>query len=505
MAGDQLAHRSSRGVFVTFGGFAFRTVAQMGSVVILARLLTPKDFGLIAMIMAVVGVVDLIRDFGLTGAILQHKEIDEAHWRGLMWLSLIIGIGLTVLVAASAPLIAWLYNEPRLVVITLVISPTLLINGLLAPVNARVQRELRFGTLASIDAMSMLVGVVLAIVTALLGWGVWSLIAQAGAAQIYRMVALWVASPPSFGRPNITREVLSTLRVGGDLLGVQLLNYGSRNVDNVLIGNQLGPAVLGQYTRAYALFLLPMQQLNATIGRVAMPVLSRLQDDHERYRRYIHAGSLVIGYLTVPFYAILAGTAQPLIQVFLGDGWEQAAVIFSILSLAGIAQSIGIMQGWLYLTLGRTKTQLRFFIVTRPIIILGFFVGLQLGGVVGLALGYGILSLLMLIPGYHYAIRGTHVTPRDIVAPMARPVILTPLCYFSAMAVVGATSSLSPVLQLLLGGLAGIAPIVASAAFAPFRRDFAVIWDYVKKARKGSDDQAPAETSTHPPQPERDS
>jgi len=499
VADDELAHRSSRGVFVTFGGFVSRTLTQLGSVVILARLLAPEDFGLLAMIMSVVGVVDLIRDFGLTGAILQRREIEETDWRGLMWLSLAVGLGLTVLVAASAPLIAWLYNEPRLILITLVISPTLLINGLLAPVQARVQRELRFSTLASIEVMSMVSGVTLAIVTATLGWGVWSLVVQAGVAQVYRMVALWVASPPSFGRPHIPKGVFSIVMVGGDLLGVQLLNYASRNVDNILIGNRLGPEALGQYTRAYSLFLLPMQQLNATIGRVAIPVLSRLQDDHDRYRRYIHGGSRVIGYVTVPVYAVLAAVSQPLILTLLGDGWQDAATVFSILAVAGIAQSMGNMQGWLFLTLNRTKTQLVFFLVTRPIIVLGFFVGLWWNGVEGLALVYGLISLVLLVPGYHYAIRGTHVTARDIIEPMVRPVILTPLCYLAALAAVGWSAALPAPLQVILGGLAGVSPLLASAVLPPFRHDYATIWDYVKKARKAKDPEEPTVDSEAEP------
>lgn len=480
---DQLAHKSSRGVFVTFGGFVVRTLIQVASVALLSRLLAPEDFGLIAMIMAVVGVVDLIRDFGLTGAILQRNEISERGWQGLMWLSTGVGLLLTIIVAACAPLLAMLYNEPRLTLLTLVISPTLLLNGLLSPVHARMQRELRFSTLASIEVMSMVVSVVLAIISALLGFGVWALIVQAGSAQIYRMVALWVASPPSFGRPQVSRETRDILKVGGDLLGMQVLNYASRNLDNVLIGNQLGPGPLGQYSRAYSLFMLPMQQLNATIGRVAAPVLSLLQDDHDRYRRYIQGGSRVIGYVTVPAYAVLAGVAQPLTRTLLGEGWEEAGVLLSLLSIAGVAQAMGNMQGWLYLTLGRTRTQFWFFLVTRPVIMLAFVVGLWLGEVRGLALAYGLVSIALLVPGYAYAIRGTHVRWRDIVEPMVRPTLLAPLCFAAAWFTVQAVD-VAPLLQFLLGGLAGIAPILAAAALPAYRRDFRAILDYAKLARK---------------------
>jgi O-antigen/teichoic acid export membrane protein len=484
---DRLAHRSSRGVFVTFGGFASRTLIQLGSVMVLSRLLSPADFGLLAMIMALVGVVDLIRDFGLTGAILQRREIDDAQWRGLMWLSIAVGLGLTLIVTALAPLIAWLYGEPRLVLLTRVIAPTLLINGLLSPVQARIQRDLRFTTLAAIEAGSQVFAVILAILAAFQGWGVWALVVQAGVAQLSRLVALWVAAPPSFGRPHIPKGVLSMVRVGGDLLGVQLLNYASRNVDNVLIGNRLGPDVLGQYTRAYSLFLLPMQQLNATLGRVALPVLSRLQDDPDRYRRYIRGGSRVIGYVTIPIYAVLAAVSQPLILIMLGDGWQEAATIFSILALAGVAQAMGNMQGWLFLTLERTKDQLVFFLLTRPLIIAGFFVGLWWNGVQGLALIYGLLSLALLAPGYYFAIRGTHVKAADVMGPMVRPVILAPLCYLASLAAANWASGSAPLLEVAAGGLAGGTVMVAAALVPGCRRDYAAIIDYVKKARRSKE------------------
>ena len=204
-ATDKLAHTSSRGVFVTMGGFGGKTLIQVASTVVLARMLSPADFGLVAMVTAIVGVADLVRDFGLTGAIIQAKKLSERMWMSVMWLSVALGVGLMIVIAASAPLIALLYDEQQLVVLTLAIAPILLINGLSMPMQARVQRDLRFGTLANIDVVSMLCGVGLGIGAAALGWGVWSLVVMSGAGQLYRMIALWVASKPRFGRPHIDR------------------------------------------------------------------------------------------------------------------------------------------------------------------------------------------------------------------------------------------------------------------------------------------------------------
>ena len=290
--------------------------------------------------------------------------------------------------------------------LTLVIAPILLINGLSMPMQARVQRDLRFGTLAMIDVVSMLGGVGLGIVAAVLGWGVWSLVVMSGDGQLYRLIALWVASRPRFGRPHISREVLPLVTTGGSIFGVQLLNYAAKNLDNVIIGQQLGPAVLGQYSRAYALYLLPLQQLNGTLGRVALPVLSKLQDDGERYRRYIRGALMIIGYLTIPVYAVAAAVSSPLIAVLLGPGWEEAATLFSLLAIAGIAQSIGSVLGWLYITLGRAHRQFVYDLVTRPMVIAGYFLGIWWAGVEGLALVYGLLTMALLVPGFYFATVG---------------------------------------------------------------------------------------------------
>ncbi|KRE25934.1 hypothetical protein ASG80_03625 [Agromyces sp. Soil535] len=497
-ATDRLAHTSSRGVFVTMGGFGGKTLIQVASTVVLARLLTPADFGLVAMVTAIVGVADLVRDFGLTGAIIQVKNLSERMWMSVMWLSVALGVGLMAVIAASAPLIALLYDEERLIPLTIVIAPILLVNGLSMPMQARVQRDLRFGTLANIDVVSMLCGVGLGIATAALGWGVWSLVVMSGAGQLYRLVALWVASRPRFGRPHISRDVLPLVSTGGSIFGVQLLNYAAKNFDNVIIGQQLGPAALGQYSRAYALYLLPMQQLNGTLGRVALPVLSKLQDDGERYRRYVRGALMIIGYLTIPVYAVAAAVSSPLIAILLGPGWEQAATLFSLLAIAGIAQSIGSVLGWLYITLGRAHRQLVYYLVTRPMVIAGYVLGIWWAGVEGLALVYGLLTLALLVPGFYFATVGTFVRVGDILRPILRPVLLAPLCYGAAAAVQLATNGLPAVVQLTLGMAAGVVPMLLCLLIPAYRRDLAQIIGFVKQVRRPSPAKAPAPTPAAP-------
>jgi PST family polysaccharide transporter len=481
--GSDLGHKASRGVIQTLGGLWGKTGIQLISTVVLARLLSPSDFGLLAAVTAIVGVADLVRDFGLTGAIIQSKKLSETVWRSVLWLSVALGVVGTIVIAASAWLIAGIYQNDALIVLTIAVAPTLLVNSLCMPLQARVQKEMKFGLMAQIDVVSMLVGVVGSIIAGLLGWGVWSLVVLQGGALIYRLIALWVAARPKFGRPRISREVVPLVTTGGSIFGVQLLNYLARNVDNVLVGSQLGANALGQYSKAYSLFLLPLQQLNGPLGRVALPVLSSLQDDGERYRRYVRGALLVIGYLTLPTFGVLAALSGPLVELLLGSQWTSSAVILSLLSIAGIAQGIGNVQGWIYISLGRVHRQLVYYVVTRPLVIGSFFVGLWWNGVEGLALLYGLTTLALLVPGFWLAIRGTFVRGSDVIVPVLRPALVVPFMFGAAWAV-GAYTDLPAIVHLLVGGLASLVPLALAMAIPAYRRDMNQILAFVKQVRK---------------------
>ncbi|SMH27737.1 polysaccharide transporter, PST family [Rathayibacter oskolensis] len=478
-----LSHKASRGVIQTLGGLWGKTAIQLISTVVLARLLSPSDFGLLAAVTAIVGVADLVRDFGLTGAIIQAKRMTETVWRSVLWLSVALGVAGTIVIGASAWLIAGIYQEEQLIILTIAVAPTLFVNSLCMPLQAKVQKEMRFGLMAQIDVVSMLVGVIGSIIAAFLGWGVWSLVVLQGGALVYRFIALWVAARPTFGRPRISREVIPLVSTGGSIFGVQLLNYLARNVDNVLIGAQLGAGALGQYSRAYSLFLLPLQQLNGPLGRVALPVLSSLQEDGERYRRYVRGALLVIGYLVLPTFGVLSALAAPLVDLLLGPQWTSAATILSILSIAGIAQGIGNVQGWIYISLGRVHRQLVYYVVTRPLVIASFFVGLWWNGVEGLALLYGLTTLALLVPGFWLAIRGTFVTGADVIVPVLRPALIVPFMYAAAWAV-GAYTDLPSIVHLVVGGLASLVPVALAMAIPAYRRDVQQILAFVKQVRK---------------------
>lgn len=478
-----LAHHASRGTMLTLGGQWSRTALQLVSTVVLARLLVPEDFGLVAMVTAIVGVAELVREFGLSGAIVREREIDEAGWATLYRFAFLLGAAMAALTAASAPLVAALYGEPRLVPLTLAIAPMVLLGGVAMPLQARLQRELRFGQIALADVFSMLVGVVGAVTAAALGAGVWSLVLLAGLPALYRAISMVIVVRPELRGARPLRELVPVLTTGGSIFGVQLLNYAARNLDNVVIGRWLGATALGFYSRAYALLMLPISQLNGPLARVGLPVLSRLQDEPEAFRRYVRTAMLVLGYAAIPTFALAAAVSGPLVEVLLGSAWAPVAPLFALLCIAGVAQAIGNVSGWLYVSLGHAHRQLIWFAATKPIVIASFPLGLWWGGLEGLALTYGVISCLLLVPGFAVATRGTFVRLSDAFGPLLRPVLLTPFVFAAAWAVV--TFGGLPTVLALLGGVAAGAAVVAAALAIPsYRRDAARVIAVFRAARR---------------------
>jgi len=478
-----LSHHASRGAIITIGGQWSRTALQLVSTVVLARLLLPADFGLVAMVTAIIGVADLVREFGLSGAIVRLREVDDGLWAAIHRFSFALGVVAMAVTAASAPLLAALYHEPRLIALTLALAPIVLLNSIAMPLQARLQRELHFTAIAASDVISMAIGVAASVIAGALGAGVWSLVLLNGVAALYRMIAMIIAVRPGVRGAVPLRTLAPVLTTGSSIFGVQLLNYAARNLDNVIIGRELGAGILGVYSRAYALLMLPISQLNGPLARVGLPVLSRLQNDPPAYRRYLRVSMLVIGYAALPVFAVAAALSGPLVAGLLGERWHAAAPIFALLAIAGVAQAIGNVSGWLYVSLGRAHRQLVYFLVTKPLVILSFFIGIWWDGVQGLALLYGLVSCALLVPGFLLAIRGTFVTAGDVFLPVLRPAMLAPV----AAAAAWAASALQaiPILSLVLGCLAAAAVCALAMLIPAYRADARRLIGVVARARKG--------------------
>src|SRR5437773_409919 len=285
-----LKEKTIRGGSARVAALATNFLLRVVSLAILARLLDPKDFGLLGMVTAFTGVLSLFRDFGLSAAAIQRAEITEEQSSTLFWINILVGAGLTAIAILLAPVVAMLYHEPRLFSITCVVAIGFLINGAGVQHSTILQRQMRFTTLAWIDVVSLIASTSLAIGAAVAGYGYWALVVMTVSLTLTGTLGLWLASAWIPGAPRKGIGIRSMMRFGGTLTLNGLILYVASNFEKVLLGRFWGAESLGIYGRAYQLIRIPTENLNSAVGEVAFSALSRIQDDPSRLKSYFLKG-----------------------------------------------------------------------------------------------------------------------------------------------------------------------------------------------------------------------
>ncbi|HKF56734.1 MAG TPA: lipopolysaccharide biosynthesis protein, partial [Blastocatellia bacterium] len=316
-----LKGRSVRGGLATITSQGTQFLLQSVMTVVLARLLTPADFGIVAMVVAVTGLGQAFADLGLSEATIQREDINDRQVSALFWINVAIGLALMLITVGLAPILAWFYHEPRLKEIALVLSSLFLIGGLRVQHDALLKRQMRFRAVAIRDVASSAVGVSAAILMAWRGAGYWAIVAFPVASQFNRMALSWLAARWIPGLPRRGANVRSLVTFGGNVAGSYLLTNMTRNADNVLIGWWWGATPLGLYSRAYNLLMLPVRQLSLPVGSVAVPTFSRMQHDPERFARYYLRVVSLMAWISTPVFGFLFVAAGPVIAMALGHQW----------------------------------------------------------------------------------------------------------------------------------------------------------------------------------------
>jgi PST family polysaccharide transporter len=386
---SDLGGKASRGAFVTIVGQLARILLQLVGVVVLARLLSPYDYGLVAMVTVVVGLGEVVRDFGLGFAAIQSKELSVGQRDNLFWINTGIGFVLSILLFGLSWPLAAMYDDQRVVLVAQAMSAIFLLNGLASQYRAQLQRGLFFGRVAVLDIVAAAVGVAVAVVAALLGAGYWALVLQQLVIALAGLLVLVVWSrwlPRWYRRDEPMRALLS---FGWNVVANQSLVYASKNVDSLLIGITAGAYQTGLYNRAFQLITLPLNQLNAPSTRVAVPVLSRLQDEKERFDRFLLTGQAILLQIVLLTFTIMLALASAIVAVALGPQWEQSVPLLQILCIAGVFQTAGYVTYWVFLSKGLARSSLRYALVYRPILIACVLAG-AFWGVTGVAWGYAL-------------------------------------------------------------------------------------------------------------------
>ena len=415
-----LKEKTIHGGLARLAAQAANFVLRLGSLTVLARLLGPKEFGLVGMVTAFTGVLDLFRDFGLSAATIQRKRVTDEQISTLFWVNLLVGALLGILAVAMAPAIAAFYHEPCLVAVTMVLGAGFLFNAAGVQHAAILQREMRFTALAVINTTSLVAGIAIAMLGAIAGYGYWALVAMTVTSPVIATTGFWMATRWVPKIPQKGTGIHSMMRFGGILTLNSLLSYLAYNLDKVLLGRFWGANALGIYGRAYQLVNIPTANLNSAAGEVVFSALSRLQDDPCRLRRYFLKGYSLVLAMTLPVTVACMLFAHDVIRVLLGPKWNGAADILRLLAPTILIFGIINPIAWLMTSLGLVVRSLKVALCVAPLITAGYVVGVPYGPK-GVALAFSAVMVLCAIPLSAFCLRGTPVSLQDILLTSAGP------------------------------------------------------------------------------------
>lgn len=393
---------------------------RVSSLMVLSRLLEPKDFGLVGMVTAFTGILNLFRDFGLSAATVQRATVTEEQTSTLFWINILFGAVLAAAALLLAPAIGTFYHEPRLFWITTVVATGFLFNAAGVQHSALLQRQMRFTALAVIDSGSLIVSTAIAIIAAKAGYGYWALVAMTVTLPLISTIGFWLTTAWVPGRPHKQAGIRSMMRFGGTITLNGLVVYIASNLEKVLLGRFWGAEAIGIYGRAYQLIRIPTDNLNGAVGEVAFSALSRIQDDPIRLKSYFLKGYSLVLALTVPATVACALFADDLIVVLLGPNWKDAAPLFRLLAPTILVFAIANPLSWLLSAIGMVGRGLKMALAIAPVMIAGYFIGLPYGPK-GVAFAYSAALTLWIVPLVAWSVHGTVISFRDILLAVCRP------------------------------------------------------------------------------------
>jgi O-antigen/teichoic acid export membrane protein len=419
-----LRERAMRGAVARLCAQVTNLFIRVLSLAVLARLLSPKDFGLVGMVAVLTGVLSLFRDFGLSAASVQHATVTEEQSSTLFWINVLVGIVLFVTASGLAPVVATFYHEPRLRWVTVAMASTFMFNSLGIQHSARLQRQMRFTTLSVIDTGSWIASTVIAMAAAKAGWGYWALVAMSVTMPVTASAAFWLSSNWVPRMPSRRAGIGSMMRFGGTMTFTGLIVYLASNFEKVLLGRYWGAEAIGIYGRSYQLIRIPTDTLNGAVGEVAFSALARLQDEPRRLRSYFLKGYSLVLALTLPATAACAIFANDLTGFLLGPKWSSAALIFRLLTPTIFVFAIANPLGWLLSAIGMVVRSAKMSLVIAPLMIASYLVGLRYGPT-GVAIAYSSVMLVWLVPVVAWSVHGTVISLRDMVTTVSRPLVST--------------------------------------------------------------------------------
>jgi PST family polysaccharide transporter len=419
---QDLKERVILGSFAKLTGQGVSLLLRVGTIAILARLLSPSDFGIVAMMTVITGFFDIIASAGLTPAVVQAPTISDQQRSNLFWFNVGFGLVLGALCLAAGPMLAAFYGDPRLVWIAPAFSIIFVLNGLSVQQVAVLERQLRYVTVTRVELTGQAANTAVAILLAMAGAGYWALIGGLIAQSTTQMWAFWSATRWLPALPRRGAPIGQLLRFGATVTLNSMIVFLAYNIEKLLIGRFWGPSALGIYGRAYQLINIPTASINSAISGLALSSLSRLRHEPERQRRYFLKGYSLLMSLTMPTTIFCALFGADIILVMLGPQWTEAVPVFRLLTPTVLIFGI-INPLWaLLLSFGLQHRSLYQAMVICPLVVCAVAIGIPYGPT-GVAFAFSAAMSLWLVPHVLWSLKGTSVTPRDLALAAGKPFI----------------------------------------------------------------------------------
>jgi len=460
---ENLKRKSVRGVFFMVGGGGTDLVVRLISTFLLARLLSPTDFGLVAMVLSVTAIAEQFSELGLSTATIQCRELSHQQVTNLFWINVGAGCLFGLAISGLAPAIASFYGTPELVAMTLLISTTFIWGGLTVQHQALLSRQLKQSHMAFVRVAASFLSLVLAVVLAAYHFGVWALVWREVSRAFFVAAGMWLFCPWLPGWPRGGVGTRSLLRYGSHLTLGQLVTACVAQLDRLIIGRFFGAGPLGLYRQAQQLILAPIDQIRMPLISVASPSLSILQTDVERYCRYYQRILLVMGLVTMPIGILIAIYAHEITHVLLGPKWIAATVFLRIFGLITAMKPCLDTTALVMLTTGRSKRLLKLSVLYNAFLAACMVVGTY-WGVNGVALSNVVAIAVMTVPMLYFSLRETPVSLGAFLSAVSTPVIASGAMAVALITIRGFISRYGMVVSLF-GGLSVAATVFLAVAF----------------------------------------
>lgn len=473
-----LKRKTIRATTWMYSANGINTLLNFGTMIVLARLLSPAAFGLLGMVTVFSNFLMLSSNLGLSVAIIQRQELDKRMLNSCYWLFIYIGLALGLIMFTLSKPIAAFYNQPELVQLVRFMAFMFLFASFGDLGQTLLKKELRFAIIAKIQVVMQIIYSITSISLALMGFGVMSLVlgllvSALTGSILYLYFSSWIV-----GLPSHPRHAKPLIKFGLFVTGSNFTNYLAGNLDYLLIGKLLGSTQLGLYTLAYQLISMPLKKISRTIAITTYPAFAKIQDSDEQLKRGYNKLTANVAFITLPLLTLLLISADPLIPLLYGEKWRQCVPVVQIMCVAGALKSAFSVRGNIFFNKNRPEVAFYVQLIYLFLLAAGVVIGVR-WGIVGVAAG---VTTAVVINSYIYLnISNSLIKMRmaelvKIIAPAAVPSMLVSAFGLTVYFTIRHLFADEPVLMLVI--ILGGAVLLFVSIIYFFLKDFTI--DIVK-------------------------